>query len=195
MPRRSGPGRRAERLIVVSNRAPVEVEHADGGMRVRRTVGGLAIALDDVLRSRSGVWIAWAGPDAPEILRPSVTGLGYSIRTAQLGAEEVAHFYGGFANQVLWPLCHGFPERCRFESAFWPAYEKANARSRASSAPDRGGRSRLGERLPPLPRAGIAPRGRPQRPHRHVLALPFPPTSSGSARGAPICSPGCWAPT
>jgi trehalose 6-phosphate synthase len=127
MPRRSGPGHRAERLIVVSNRAPVEVEHTDEGMRVRRTVGGLAIALDDVLRSRSGVWIAWAGEEAPDVLRPSATGLGYPIRTAQLDPHEISHFYGGFANQVLWPLCHGFPERCRFDPAFWPAYESANA--------------------------------------------------------------------
>ena len=118
---------RAERLLVVSNRAPVEVERAGDELRIRRTVGGLATALDDVLRDRNGLWIAWAGENAPDVLKPATTGLAYPIRCAQLGPGEIDNFYRGFANQVLWPLCHIFPERCRFEPAFWPAYRDANA--------------------------------------------------------------------
>ncbi|HXJ36572.1 MAG TPA: trehalose-6-phosphate synthase [Candidatus Eisenbacteria bacterium] len=126
MSRKPAGGHRRQRLIVVSNRAPVEVERTDAGLDTRRTVGGLATALDDVLRDRGGLWIAWAGADAPDVLRPATTGLGYPIRSARLRPEDVDNFYGGFANQVLWPLCHIFPERCRFEEAFWPAYRDAN---------------------------------------------------------------------
>jgi alpha,alpha-trehalose-phosphate synthase [UDP-forming] len=127
VPRRTSVSRGAERLLVVSHRAPVEVEATTGGARYRRTIGGLATALDDVLRARGGVWVAWAGADAPAVLKPSTTGLGYPIRCAQLKAEELENFYGGFANQVLWPLCHIFPERCRFDHKFWLAYRNANA--------------------------------------------------------------------
>ena len=127
VPRRSPMSRAAERLLVVSHRAPVEVDTtASGSARYRRTIGGLATALDDVLSSRGGTWIAWAGQDAPEVLKPSATGLRYPIRCAQLDAEQLENFYGGFANQVLWPLCHIFPERCRFDRQFWLAYEDAN---------------------------------------------------------------------
>ena len=127
MAKRSSVARRRERLVVVSNRAPVEVERIDGGFRIQRTVGGLATALDHVLRDRNGLWVAWAGHDAPDLLRPATTGLGYPIRCAQLNPEDSENFYGGFANQVLWPLCHIFPERCRFEPSFWPAYRSVNA--------------------------------------------------------------------
>ncbi len=112
---------------MVSHRAPVEVDLAVGGRRYRRTIGGLASALDDALRARGGVWVAWAGHNVPELLRPGATGLGYPIRCAQLSPDEIEHFYGGFANQVLWPLCHIFPEHCRFDRAYWSAYRDANA--------------------------------------------------------------------
>jgi trehalose 6-phosphate synthase/phosphatase len=118
--------RPAERLIVVSHRAPVEADAEKPG-RFRRTIGGLATALDGALRARGGTWIAWAGDDVAKVLTPAATGLSYPIRSTQLGAEELEGFYGGFANQVLWPLCHVFPERCRFDRAFWLAYRQANA--------------------------------------------------------------------
>jgi alpha,alpha-trehalose-phosphate synthase [UDP-forming] len=116
-----------DRLIVVSHRAPVEVDDGAGSKRYRRTIGGLASALDDALRMHGGVWVAWAGANVPDVLRPGTTGLGYPIRCAQLTSEELEGFYGGFANQVLWPLCHIFPERCRFDRAYWAAYRDANA--------------------------------------------------------------------
>jgi trehalose 6-phosphate synthase len=127
MSRRPSSNRRRERLIVVSHRAPVEVERTEDGFDTRRTIGGLATALDDVLRERSGTWIAWAGLEAPDVLRPATTGLSYPIRCAQLSETDIDDYYGGFANQVLWPLCHVFPERCRFERTFWPAYRDVNA--------------------------------------------------------------------
>jgi alpha,alpha-trehalose-phosphate synthase [UDP-forming] len=114
-------------MLVVSHRAPVEADTSGESLRYRRTIGGLATALDDVLQRHGGVWIAWAGNGVPDRLAPRDTGLRYPIRCAQLDAEQLENFYGGFANQVLWPLCHIFPERCRFDRAFWLAYQQANA--------------------------------------------------------------------
>jgi trehalose 6-phosphate synthase len=116
------------RLLVVSNRAPVEVTREGTHLRIRRTVGGLATALDDVLRERPGTWIAWAGSVRDEDLTPDRTGLPYPIRAVQLSERELDNYYAGFANQVLWPLCHIFPTRCHFNPAFWTAYRHANER-------------------------------------------------------------------
>ncbi len=116
------------RLLVVSNRAPVEVTREGSHLRIRRTVGGLATALDDVLRERPGTWIAWAGSVRDEDLTPERTGLPYPIRAVQLSERELDNYYAGFANQVLWPLCHIFPTRCRFNPSFWTAYRHANER-------------------------------------------------------------------
>jgi trehalose 6-phosphate synthase len=115
-------------LLVVSNRAPVEVAGGARGRRLQRTVGGLAGALDDALRDGDGTWIAWIGGSDEAALAPETTGLGYRLRPVALPARDVRRYYLGFATQVLWPLCHTFPDRCRFEPSFWDAYRRANAR-------------------------------------------------------------------
>jgi trehalose 6-phosphate synthase/phosphatase len=112
------------RLLVVSNRAPIEVTHG-AERRVRRTVGGLASALDDAIRRRSGSWIAWTG--VSDVIQPAETGLDYPITSVPLSDREVEHYYAGFSNQVLWPLCHMFLDRCRFKPQYWQAYRSANA--------------------------------------------------------------------
>ena len=58
------------KLLVVSNRAPVEATREDVGVKFRRTVGGLATALDAALRERPGRWIAWAGTAGAQTLTP-----------------------------------------------------------------------------------------------------------------------------
>src|SRR5437867_7253266 len=120
------------RLLVVSNRAPIEVQRDAEGGRFVRTVGGLAAALDDALRMRGGLWIAWVGPHVEEELSPEATGLAYPIRPVRLKEREVNNYYAGFANQVMWPLCHIFPSRVRVQATYWNAYRQANERFAAA---------------------------------------------------------------
>ena len=122
----------ASRLIVVSNRAPVEMVRGPEGLRAVRTVGGLAGALDDALRAHGGLWIAWVGVEAGDELPAGTAGLPYPIRTVRLKEREVNNYYAGFANQGLWPLCHAFPSRCRFQANYWAAYRHANERFAAA---------------------------------------------------------------
>src|SRR5207237_119622 len=126
--RTMGSRMRSSRLIVVSNRAPLEMVRGPQGVRALRTVGGLAAALDDALRVHGGTWIAWVGQHAHDELRPETTGLAYPIRAVRLKEREVSHYYAGFSNQVLWPLCHMFPSRCRIQQSYWTAYRAANER-------------------------------------------------------------------
>ena len=120
------------RLIVVSNRAPVEMVRGPDGVRAVRTVGGLAGALDDALRARGGLWIAWIGGPAGDELPAGTAGLPYPIRAVRLKEREVQNYYAGFANQGLWPLCHAFLSRCRFQANYWAAYRQANERFAAT---------------------------------------------------------------
>jgi trehalose 6-phosphate synthase len=122
----------APRLIVVSNRAPVEMVRGPEGLRAVRTVGGLAGALDDALRSHGGLWIAWVGAQPGDELPAGTAGLPYPIRSVRLKEREVNNYYAGFANQGLWPLCHAFPSRCRFQPNYWAAYRQANERFAAT---------------------------------------------------------------
>ena len=125
---------RPSRLVVVSNRAPVEMVRGPQGVSALRTVGGLAGALDDALRLHGGTWIAWVGQHVPDELPPETTGLAYPIRAVRLKEREVSHYYAGFSNQVLWPLCHMFPSRCRIQQNYWMAYRAANERFAATVA-------------------------------------------------------------
>ena len=120
------------RLLVVSNRAPIEVARAPDGPRLTRTVGGLAGALDAALRAHGGVWVAWVGAYGDDEVPAGTAGLAYPIRVVHLREREVNNYYNGFANQVLWPLCHSFPGRCSFQGAYWTAYRQANERFAAT---------------------------------------------------------------
>ena len=55
----------AGRLVVVSNREPYpHARDAAGAISVERPAGGLALALDPVLRALGGSWVAWGHGDA-----------------------------------------------------------------------------------------------------------------------------------
>ena len=50
-----------ERLLIVSNRAPFSFRRRGRKSELVRSIGGLASTLDDALRVRGGVWLAWSG--------------------------------------------------------------------------------------------------------------------------------------
>lgn len=89
------------RLIVVSNRVPDPAAPQ---------AGGLATALKPALEAQGGVWFGWSGKshDGPAPLPPVTlrekNGVHYVL--TDLAAQDVDEYYQGFANGVLWPLCH-----------------------------------------------------------------------------------------
>src|SRR4249920_2858360 len=118
------------RVINVSNRLPVLIRKHAGGARVERSSGGLATALEAGWRHQRGVWIGWAGtsPDQqiePLLLRASKT-RSYTLRSVSLTEDEIAKFYSGFANEIIWPLFHDMPSRCNFDPEYWEIYQRVN---------------------------------------------------------------------
>jgi trehalose 6-phosphate synthase/phosphatase len=126
-------------LIVVSNRQPYEHCRRDGEVICRPTDGGLSSALDPILRRFGGVWIAWGSGEADQEIgrngqvipvpedQPS-----YGLRRVWLTAEEVKGGYLGYANEVLWPLCHVTLDRIAYQRAFWAPYRSLNRRFAAA---------------------------------------------------------------
>jgi trehalose 6-phosphate synthase len=91
------------RLIIVSNRVPVPEK---GGIV---PAGGLAVALKSALEERGGIWMGWSGKSSggnePEPLSITQQGkIGYAL--TDLTDTDVEEYYHGFANRVLWPICH-----------------------------------------------------------------------------------------
>jgi trehalose 6-phosphate synthase/phosphatase len=119
------------RLVVVSNRLPYSFSRSGRRWRADPASGGLVTALLPVLRHRGGTWIGWTGASGPAgelraAMRSAATEAGYRLAPVTLTEAEVRDFYLGFSNEVLWPLFHDLPSLCRFEPAYWRAYQAVN---------------------------------------------------------------------
>ena len=119
----------------MSNREPY-LHNYDERRRitVKPATGGVAVALDALMRERNGVWIAYGDgtADRPWSTPPTRCGC---LPTAVVRASRrlwlepnFAAYYGGFANEGLWPLCHLVDVRPQFRSDDWAAYQDVNAR-------------------------------------------------------------------
>jgi trehalose 6-phosphate synthase len=91
------------RLIIVSNRVPVPEK---GGAA---PAGGLAVALKIALEEQGGIWMGWSGKSSgdtePGPLAIDEQGkITYAL--TDLTDTDVEEYYHGFANRVLWPICH-----------------------------------------------------------------------------------------
>jgi len=144
--RRLGPGDLApafrsafpeRRLIVVSNREPYEHVWNDARdeVEVRRPAGGLISALDPLMQSVGGIWVAWGSGDADResvdaggrIRVPPEAGA-YTLRRLWLTQQDVQHYYLGYSNQLLWPLCHLRTELAQIRKSYGERYRAVNRR-------------------------------------------------------------------
>jgi len=121
-------------LFVVSNREPyVHVRRADGTVAVNTSAGGVAVALDAVMRERGGVWVAHGAGDADrdvvdanDSVRVPPDEPAYALRRLWIDPPTFAAYYGGYANEGLWPLCHQVDVRPKFRGEDWAAYRQVN---------------------------------------------------------------------
>jgi len=91
------------RLVVVSNRVPLPEKSGAA------PAGGLAVALQSALKERGGVWLGWSGKSTGEeepgpLQRHKVGNIEYAL--TDLTDRDLEEYYQGFANRVLWPICH-----------------------------------------------------------------------------------------
>jgi trehalose 6-phosphate synthase len=123
-------------LIVVSNREPyLHTRTETGSISISHATGGVAVALDALMRERGGVWVAHgAGTadrdvvDTRDHVRVPPDQPSYDLRRLRLDEPEFSRYYNGFANEGLWPLCHVVDVRPQFRPEDWAAYVSVNDR-------------------------------------------------------------------
>ena len=123
-------------LVVVSNREPYQHYYRDDrSLAWAPTTGGVAVALDALMRERGGVWIAHGSGDADQAMVDSDDRVlvppdspTYALRRLWLTPSEVSGYCDGFANEGLWPLCHEAHIRPLFRKADWKCYQSVNRR-------------------------------------------------------------------
>jgi len=116
------------RLIILSNRGPYTTSVVRRRVVARRSSGGLVAALEPLLRSQGGTWIAWddrlPGRRRPPPLTPDRDS--FALRLLSLNEPAASNYYHGFSNRILWPICHGFLDKCRFDHVFFRDYRRCN---------------------------------------------------------------------
>jgi trehalose 6-phosphate synthase len=123
-------------VLVVSNREPYIHNHdASGAIELQLPASGLVSALEPVMRTCGGTWIAHGSGsadretvDAKDRIRVPPAHPDYTLRRVWLADDEVEGYYYGLANEGLWPLCHIAFVRPTFRETDWDRYRSVNAR-------------------------------------------------------------------
>jgi trehalose 6-phosphate synthase len=122
-----------KKLIVVSNREPYMHIHEGKDIKCIVPASGLITAMEPILKACSGLWIAAGTGDADKetvnrhdkVEVPPDEPI-YTLRRMWLTKEEENHYYYGFSNEGLWPLCHIAHTRPTFRNDDWKYYKKVN---------------------------------------------------------------------
>ncbi|MDI6799798.1 MAG: trehalose-6-phosphate synthase [Actinomycetota bacterium] len=127
-------------LVVVSNREPVIHNYHEEEIRCIRPASGLVTALEPVVKTCSGIWVAHGSGSADRAVtdeagRVMVTSPGdergeepYTLKRVWISKEEEEGYYYGFSNRSLWPLCHIVYLRPRFNADDWLNYKEVNSK-------------------------------------------------------------------
>ena len=120
-------------LVVVSNRQPYIYKLIDGQVSYEMPAGGLTNAIDPLMQSCGGTWIAHGGGTGDRLVVESGNKVmvpphdpSYALRLLWLTEEEEQGYYYGFSNTALWPLCHNAYTEPQFHSRDWQAYRRVN---------------------------------------------------------------------
>ncbi len=120
-------------LIVASNREPVSNEYSGKKINTVKSIGGLTIALEPILKNLHGTWIAYGGGNADKIASDEKGKIklpegeeSYTLKRIFLTKKDIEDYYYGYANSVLWPLCHIVYVKPVFNSEQFLAYDDVN---------------------------------------------------------------------
>jgi trehalose 6-phosphate synthase/phosphatase len=118
------------RVLIVANRLPVTIKPTEGGVEVARSSGGLATGLLRLHEQSGGQWVGWSG--APGQLTPEQhSALAEQLSAMRLVAvpltdDQVARYYEGFSNGILWPLFHYLLDQLPLHVRDWEPYVEVN---------------------------------------------------------------------
>lgn len=123
------------KIFLVSNREPYIHTKIKNEITWSEPASGAVTALEPVMQSCGGMWIArsfgnadketadengklMVPPDDPK----------YTLKRIWLSDKEIKGHYVGFSNEALWPLCHMAHVRPIFRKEDWREYKKVNGK-------------------------------------------------------------------
>lgn len=125
-----------ERLVIAAYRLPFKLSKKKKGYKAVQNSGGLVsaiLALSENFKASNknlkNSKIVWAGiaDDLPDDVTPeSFENDNFDILPVTIPEQVNDLFYGGFCNDLIWPLFHYFPSYAVFNNDYFKAYEEAN---------------------------------------------------------------------
>jgi trehalose 6-phosphate synthase/phosphatase len=127
------------RLLIASNRLPVTLRDERGVLRLVPSSGGLGAAPRAPHEQSDGLWFGWPGDlcHASAGERMELEAELRRMRTVPVpvSAREIACYYDGFSNGVLWPLLHYLIDKVRLDAeGDFAVYQEINRRFAAAIA-------------------------------------------------------------
>jgi trehalose 6-phosphate synthase len=91
--------------------------------------GGLAVGILAALKDQGGVWFGWNGKltgksdtQVKIVRRDNI-----DFATISLNEDDFEHYYNGYSNRVLWPVCHYLLDFLQYETEDFDAYLRVNS--------------------------------------------------------------------
>lgn len=117
------------RVIIASNRLPVNITEEKGELVLNRSVGGLATALGSVVDMYPMLWIGWPG-FKKRLTKTQLKQLHFpeTLVPVAISARLLKGYYDRLANGTLWPIMHGIKPSRLSEKADWDAMYEVTSR-------------------------------------------------------------------
>jgi trehalose 6-phosphate synthase/phosphatase len=118
------------KVIMVSNRLPVNFVKRGNELRLQQSVGGVATGLASVKEWLDAEWLGWPGVPLERVrdqtgeIERELAALG--LHPVHLSLQDVEQYYYGFCNRTLWPLFHYFTHYTVYSKRLWEAYQRVN---------------------------------------------------------------------
>lgn len=128
--------REFDRLIIAAYRLPLKFIRQKNGFRAVQNSGGLVsaiLSLSERLREEKQVIrdhkVLWTGSgELPAEMNQTLPVMSdhFDILPVKIPSDVNDLFYGGFCNNLIWPLFHYFPAYAVFDERYFHAYRQAN---------------------------------------------------------------------
>ena len=119
------------KLIIVSNRLPINITKDENDITVTSSAGGLATGLGSFYKNYKSVWIGWPGISTEELDRKTESLIRKKLQAEKcypvfFSEKDFENYYYGFCNKTIWPLFHYFPINTTFDKSYFDSYKKIN---------------------------------------------------------------------
>ncbi len=118
----------SRRLVVASNRLPINLKITDKGIHTQVSSGGLVSALGGLQGDREFSWVGWPGSVIPAKKQAEVKEnlAEQNLWPVFLSRPQEEHYYQRICNQTLWPMFHYFTDLAANSPESWDHYLEVN---------------------------------------------------------------------